>query len=151
MEIRSISQKIFGTAPANVENKANHTNPFGVNFKGNMITADVFSSKAEDAPSFTGRITGRVNKLIDAVRVGSMNAFSDVSTRFNSAVSRVRTSVSDFWGRARNTEINFRAGDMVSSVRERLSDMSTHSVSRLSKLPVSDLESELNLAIEARG
>lgn len=151
MEIRSISQKIFGTAPASHENKANHTNPFGVNFKGNMITADVFSSKAEDTQSFTGRITGRVNKLVDALRVGSTGAFSRMSDRFNSTVSRIRTNAADFWQRARNTEINFGAENLISNVRERFSDMSTHSVSRLSKLPVSDLESELNLAIAARG
>lgn len=147
MEIRSISQKIFGTTPANHENTANHTNPFGVNFKGNIIMADVFSSTVEKSQSFTGRM----NKLVDAVRVGSMNAFSDVSTRFNSAVSRVRTRAVEFWDRARSTEINFGAENLINNLRERFSEMSTHSVSRLSTLPVSDLESELNLAIAARG
>lgn len=147
MEIKSISQKIFGTAPATIEGSANHTNPFGVNFKGNMIMADVFSSATEKSQSFTGK----VNKLVDAVRVGSMNAFSDISTRFNSAVSRIKTRAVDFWNNARNTEINFGTENLVNNLRERVADLGANSVSRLSTLPVSDLETRLTSAIEARG
>ena len=94
MEIKSISQKIFRTKSSNnsATNCSNQTNPFGVNYKGNMINADVFFSGKEKAAEGVGkRISNHVNKLADAWKVGAMGSFSEMSNRFNSTCSRVKS------------------------------------------------------------
>jgi len=94
MEIKSISQKIFRTKSSNNSetNCSNQTNPFGVNYKGNMINADVFFCGKEKAVEGVGkRISNHVNKLADAWKVGAMGSFSEMSNRFNSTCSRVKS------------------------------------------------------------
>lgn len=93
MEIKSISQKIFGTnIKKESENNANHTNPFGVSFNGNIISADVFeSSQSKPEITFKGaelaaRAAGRC-KMTMSNAIGSINKFmSAVSDRLNQKV-----------------------------------------------------------------
>jgi hypothetical protein len=92
MEIKNISQKIFRTSPSKTEN--NHSNPFGVNFKGNIINADVFdSSEKKSNISFKGaEIATKVankGKLWTSAMVGSINNASE-------AMSKLLNPVKDF-------------------------------------------------------
>lgn len=74
MEIKSISQKIFRTAPGKIE--SNQTNPFGVNFKGNIINADVFQpvkinlveKAANKSKMLTSAIVGSINDVNQAIK-----------------------------------------------------------------------------------
>ena len=94
MEIKSISQKIFGTnIKKESENSANHTNPFGVSFNGNIISADVFeSSQSKPEITFKGaelaaRAAGRC-KMTMSNAIGSINKFmSAVGERLNQEVN----------------------------------------------------------------
>lgn len=95
MEIKSISQKIFGTnIKKQSENNANHTNPFGVSFNGNIISADVFeSSQGKSEVTFKGaelaaRAAGRC-KMTVSNAIGSISAWA----------TSIRKTL--------NTEINF--------------------------------------------
>jgi len=145
MEIKSIN--VFKQSSKSVEknenreNRANHTNPFGVNFKGNIINADVFESSEK------GQSENRVNKFVDSIRVGSMNAFSSISNRLNSVVSfgrRIKSDVSNMWQQANNIEITlgvptFRGWS--DSLKEKFNN--PYSVDNLQKRDTCDLRSEL--------
>lgn len=93
MEIKSISQKIFRSSPSKIENNGSHTNPFGVSFKGNMISADVFETVAKKSnlvERFSELATKATNKgkMVTSAIVGSMgDVTSAISTRLNSVVS----------------------------------------------------------------
>lgn len=83
MEVKSISQKIFRTRSEKAQDcekiQSNHTNPFGVNFKGNIIkmdaikNADVFDSSLKS--ELVNRVSGKFNKLKDAMNIGSINSY----------------------------------------------------------------------------
>jgi len=95
MEIKSISQKIFRTKSNSIESNSSQTNPFGVNYKGNMINADVFFTGKEKAVANAGvgvgkKISNHINKLTDAWKVGAMGSFSEMSNRFDASISRVK-------------------------------------------------------------
>lgn len=99
MEIKSISKNIFKTKSKiennGVENKSNQTNPFGVNFKGNMITADVFDSSNKSKISFTGANlvakAANKSKMLTSAVTGSINSFNqNITRRLDSMVSSVR-------------------------------------------------------------
>lgn len=146
MQIKNISN-VF-RASKNVESNSNrqdatnHTNPFGVNFKGNIINADVFDSSEKQE-----RVNG-VNKFVDAVRVGSVNAFSSISNRLNSVVAfgrRIRENTTELWNKANSIEItlgmpNFRG--MGESLRDRFNN--PYGVDNLMKRDTSDLREELS-------
>lgn len=89
MEIKSVSKKLFRATPK-IEKNSNHTNPFGVNFQGNMIKADVFETEAKanlvNKISEAGR--GIKGKLAESALVGSLgNMSAAISQRLNSVVS----------------------------------------------------------------
>ena len=68
-----------------------HSNPFGINFKGNVLAADVFeSSKAKETNATKSnpfeKITGK-SKMVASAVVGSMNSFNEAfRTRINSII-----------------------------------------------------------------
>lgn len=119
MEIKSISQKIFRTNSTSTENRSNHTNPFGVNFKGNMINADVFDvsfagAKETLAQKAANKISSVRNKMADAMNVGSINSF--VSSKVKSVVDfgkRIGEGASKLWNEAKSYEINLPIYDKV--------------------------------------
>ncbi len=91
MEIKSISKKIFKTPKKIAENKSNQTNPFGVSFKGNIISADVFETTEKQNIAFRGvQLTAKVGskcKMLAAALTGSIGDMSKaISTRLNSVV-----------------------------------------------------------------
>lgn len=103
MEIKSISNRIFQPAKNKVENNSSQTNPFGVNFKGKMITADVF----EPAASKLSEKVANKGKLLTSAIVGSINDVNEaIGRRLNSVVEfgrRIRENTSRF---AQNTKNN---------------------------------------------
>lgn len=123
MEIKSISQKIFKTNSVNSENKSNHTNPFGVNFKGNMINADVFEPSFEGtketlAQKAANKLSGVRNKLSDAMNVGSINSF--ISKKVDAVVDfgkRISEGVSKLWNEAKSYEVNLHIYDNLKQER----------------------------------
>lgn len=142
MEIKSISNKIFRAAPKLSESNCNQTNPFGVNFKGNIITADVFTKAMPEGSKLIERVSNRSKMLTSAI-VGSISSMnSSISSRLNSIVSfgrRMRDNVSNAWNLANNIEIHVNVPNMVNSLKERISSANAYSVSRLSRSSVEDL------------
>lgn len=130
MEIKSISQKIFKTSASKVENNSSHTNPFGVNFKGNMISADVFeSSEKAEKVSFKGAElaakAGEKCRMLQSTIVGSLRDFS----------TKAKDSVADFGRRIKDNTMNL-VGKLpkitgTDSFINNLNDIRTYSVSSL--------------------
>lgn len=141
MEIKSISSisgKLFKTNANKIEkseNRSNHTNPFGVSFKGNIINADVFEENSG--------LTERQNrgKMLVSTLVGSINSInSSISKRLNSVVNfgrRIKESTTNAWNQARSI-------DMGTFLSERIPAFGgNYSVNNLQKRPVSELEAML--------
>ena len=145
MEIKNISQRILRSTPNKAENGANHTNPFGVNFKGNMINADVFE------PSFCGtkeslatKAAGK-GKLWAAAMVDSMNPIKNFG-------NKIKTNITNAWDMANRIEINILPDmkKMANQVGEWISDKSLYSKTNLGKRNKSELEAMLNDKIAIR-
>lgn len=135
MEIKSISAKLFRTSVNNSENRSNHTNPFGVSFKGNIINADVFEEKKSDLTANQNR-----GKMLVSTLVGSINAInSSISNRFNSVVNfgrRLREQTQNLWNQANSFDMTTFMGN----ISDKIALGGTYSVNRLQKRPVSELE-----------
>ena len=152
MEIKSISKNFFKTSTSRIENNStnnsNHTNPFGVNFKGNIITADVFVR----ANSGLVEKVSNKSKMLTSAIVGSLNAFNQsMSTRLNSIVSygkRLGTEVSQVL----NREISMpNINNIKAAVVDKISSMQHYSFANLGKMGVNDLENELSNILAVRG
>lgn len=133
MEIKSISAKIFRTSSNNSENRSNHTNPFGVSFKGNIINADVFEEKKSDLTENQNK-----GKMLISTLVGSINSInSSIGKRLNSVVNfgrRVKETTTNLWNQANNINM----ADFLSSRIPAFGG--TYSVRNLQERSVSDLE-----------
>lgn len=131
MEIKSISQKIFRTSSNKTENNSNHTNPFGISFKGNIINADVFEEKISNEKQNKG-------KIIVSTLVGSINSVSAaMSRRLNSVISfgmRMKETTTQLWDRANTNMTEFLASRIPSFT-------GTYSVNNLRKRDISELRS----------
>lgn len=122
-----------------------HSNPFGINFKGNVLAADVFeSSKKKEAEANTSNPFSQINsksKMAASAIVGSMNSFNEAfRSRLNSIVSfgrQVKENISNSWEKARNTEITLDFKGLAESISSKFNNQ--YSVSNLLKQPVDDL------------
>ena len=163
MEIKSISQKIFKTAPSKIDstsvNNSNHTNPFGVNFKGNIINADVFeSSEKADKTSFTGAIAKRVSgkcKMLASAIVGSINSMNEaMGSRLNTIVSfgkRAGERVSRAWNYLNNTNLSLHFdAKLVERTKGLLSAVTGYSPGRLKEQPVNTLRDMFSSLVAER-
>lgn len=159
MEIKSISQKIFKTAPNKIENNNNHTNPFGVSFKGNIISADVFdAAEKTDKVSFTGIIAekvGRRCKMLTSAAVGSIGDMSSaINARLNSVVSfgrKIGNNISRSWNYLNTTNVSI-SFDLVKRGTKGLLTLGSdaaYSPGNLRKQPVSVLKDMLKETIAA--
>lgn len=127
------------------ERQEMHSNPFGINFKGNVLAADVFeSSKAKETTKtisnpFAG-ITGK-SKMVASAVVGSMNSFNEAfRSRINSIISfgkQIRDNISNSWEYAKNTEIKLDFKGLTDSIASKFNN--PYSVNNLLKQPVDDL------------
>ncbi len=150
MSVSSVSKNIFRSAPKKVEN--NQTNPFGVSFKGNVLTSDVFEkNKNTSKINFTG-IASTKSKMLSSAVVGSINDFaSAISKRLNSVASfgrriqdnalALRNQASDCWNRADAWWEEIRTKEVMDLVKSGLSRFKNdYSVNNLLKQPVGTIE-----------
>ncbi|MDD3437513.1 MAG: hypothetical protein PHC64_10215 [Candidatus Gastranaerophilales bacterium] len=167
MEIKSISQsisqKIFNRNASNkIENNTNHTNPFGVNFKGSIISADVFESeKTESKNPFAG-----ISSLSTAASKGRMWASATVGAvgqaigrRLDTVVSfgrRMKDGIASTWNylNTTNARLDLGLGLVKRDDNTGLINLSFtgngDSVKNLRKRPVSDLRDMFTDAIAKR-
>ena len=95
MKIQNISQKIFRTnTTEKIKKDNNHSNPFGLNFKGNIISADVFAS-GKSIPSFKGiqlaaEIAGKCKLAMRNTRDSISGWTSIANTRFGKRLNAVK-------------------------------------------------------------
>lgn len=122
-----------------------HSNPFGINFKGNVLAADVFeSSKAKETNATKSnpfeKITGK-SKMVASAVVGSMNSFNEAfRTRINSIISfgrQIKDNIVNSWEFAKNTEIKLDFKGLTESIASKFNNQ--YSVNNLLKQPVDDL------------
>jgi len=151
LSINKIPQNFFRNAPKKIE--GHQSNPFGVSFRGNVLTSDVFETKREikQSSNLIERASKK-SKMLSSVVVGSINKFSSaIGTRLNSVVSfgnRIRENVSGLWNQAKNIEITFDMANIGNVLKTKLSQnvpaiVDKYSVKNLTKLPVGDLEEML--------
>ena len=154
LSISSVSRNIFRAAPKNIEN--NQTNPFGVSFKGNVLTADVFEkNKNASKINFTG-IASIKSKMLSSAIVGSINDFSSaIASRLDSVVSfgrRIKENASilraraiDGWNKADAWWEEIRTKEVMDLVKSGISKLRNN----YDNLAVSELELRLkdNLAM----
>lgn len=127
MQIKSISEKIFKSTPNKIESNCNQTNPFGVNFKGKMINADVFETAK---PSLVANLSEKVSnrsKMITSAIVGSIGDVNQaISRRLNSVVdfgTRLKQNANTVWNNINTTlekSLAITIGDAESFLKLRL-------------------------------
>lgn len=159
MEIKSISKKIFRTSPNKVESNSSHTNPFGVNFKGNMISADVFetTAKSDAALNLVEKVSNRSKMVISAI-VGSINSVNqNISSRFNSIVSlgkRIKEKASNAYRYLNETNLVVNIGLSKNNTNDLFKldfwSQGAYSINNLKKKTTSELGEMLEETIAAR-
>lgn len=138
MEIKSISQKIFRAAPEKTQ--GNHSNPFGVNFKGSIIkmdaikNADVFESGSK--LELISKVSDKVNKLRDAMNIGSINSY--LSSRLVDPVvnlgRRIKSSAKTAWNNLNETVLNLGIGRGEDNKLQFAFAINNHSVGHYKKI-----------------
>lgn len=153
MQIKSISEKIFRTSPNKIESNSNQTNPFGVNFKGKMINADVFETAK---PSLVANLSEKVSnrsKMITSAIVGSIGDVNQaISRRLDSIVSfgkRMGEKAGNLWAKLNDTKLVINIGNNEDLFRLNLPEPK-YRISNLKKLEISDLGSMFEEAVAAR-
>ena len=167
ISIKNTAVNIFKPATKTQESK--HTNPFGLSFKGNVLSADVFSSskvKTENHEN-TG-IFGKIAEKGRAVKsaiVGGINNFNtELGTRFNNGINRIVSfgkkigeNTKALWKKANETNIvwdfsglsesfkGFANMDVADIIGHR---KDSYRVKDLVKRPVGELETMLRGELE---
>lgn len=125
LSINNVSKNFFKTTQAkrqNVEN--NQTNPFGVSFKGNVLTADVFDTKKNSRISFTGaNLISKVSEKSKMLRAAALSVNNVICARLDTIVNHGRKlgeKVSNLWKQAQSIEININPKAIIDSGEELL-------------------------------
>ena len=155
ISIAKVSQNIFKPRSTENNQSAAHTsNPFGINFKGNVLAADVFESSAPKESNGSNNpfaAAGQKSKLFASAIVGGINSFNEAfKSRMNAVISfgrKVRDNIAQSWETAKNTEISFDVKGLAESISNKFNN--PYSVNNHTKRPVSDLESMLKQELEA--
>ncbi len=143
-----VIKQLSGTKKSEAQNTTSaQSNPFGINFKGNVYAADVFeSSKAQSAAN--NNILNKASekaKMFTSSIVGGINSFNNsLKSRFNSIISfgkQVKDNIAQSWENAKNTNIEFDFKGLKNYISSKF-DYS-YSVSNLQKKPVAQLEEML--------
>ncbi len=147
MDKMKISQTKFGMfKPMSREERQEvHSNPFGINFKGNVLAADVFeSSKAKETNSLSSNPFAKMtnkSKMVASAFVGSINSFNEAfRSRVNSIISfgkQIKENIANSWEFAKNTEIKLDFKGLTESIASKFNNQ--YSVNNLLKQPVDDL------------
>ena len=164
LSIDGISKNIFKTASNRIEGhqqvESNQTNPFGVSFKGNVLTADVFDSPSKANVSFSGLNTNLISKakgkIASSAMVASITKMSDaIGSRLNTVLNfgrKITGTISNTWQKARDININSETMTKAKNVvMNKLSEPVFTNDKISSKLDVGELrnmmKSELELAM----
>lgn len=158
MEVKSISQKIFRTRSEKAHDcektQSNHTNPFGVNFKGNIIkmdaikNADVFESSLKS--ELVNRVSGKFNKLKDAMNIGSINSY--LSKRLDPVMNlgrKIKANAQTAWNNLNETMIRLGVGKSEDNKLQFSFAINNHSVGNYKKQPLGALEDNLRNIVNA--
>lgn len=124
-----------------------HSNPFGINFKGNVLTSDVFeTTKAKETTASSNpfeaftKISSK-SKMVASAFVGGMNSFNEAfRSRINSIISfgrQIKENIANSWEKAKNTEITIDFKGMADAIASKFDN--SYSVNNLLKRPVDDL------------
>lgn len=153
ISIAKVTPNIFKTQSSETK-QSNHSNPFGINFKGNVLAADVFeSSKAKEKEPANNPFAGTTekSKLFASAIVGSINSFNNsFKSRMNAILSfgrQMKENIANSWEKAKNTEISFDFNALTESIATKFNN--PYSVGNLTKRPTTDLEAMLKQEIEA--
>lgn len=159
MEIKSISQKIFRTSPSKTE--GNHSNPFGVNFKGNIIQADVFDKSEKSGISFKGaEIAAKVankGKLWSSAIVGSINNANEAMRKILNPVASFGRTIKENALRVKTNAIQMKdkavglCKDFANTSLRMDIDFINYSQKNLGKRSKDELGGMLENLIAARG
>ncbi|MFA7658886.1 MAG: hypothetical protein WCY19_05590 [Candidatus Gastranaerophilaceae bacterium] len=155
MEIKKISQNFFKTASNKIE--SNQTNPFGVSFKGNIITADIITADVfTKVGSNLAEKASKKSKMLTSAIVGSINAVSkSISTRLDSVVTfgkRIGANAADLWDKANHIEVPMPNIESIKNiVKEQVAAFNSYSVPSLKKLLIPSIEDEFKNILLAGG
>ncbi len=145
-----VIKQLSGTKKTEAQNTTSaQSNPFGINFKGNVYAADVFeSSKPKNAAGASNGLIGKAAekaKMFTSTIVGGINSFNNsLKSRFNTIISfgkQVKDNIAQSWENAKNTNIEFDFNGLKNYISSKF-DYS-YSVSNLQKKPVVQLEEML--------
>lgn len=121
-------------ARQNDDNANLHTNPFGITFKGALIQSDVFESSVAQKPALKERFASGT-KLLASAWVGTINKFNSMKGAAISFGKRIKEGTMNTFEKMNNTNIDF--------------DVFRYNVSRLQKLPASELRGMLEKELGA--
>ena len=146
MKITNTNFSLFNKPLSKEERQEVHSNPFGINFKGNVLTSDVFeSSKVKESNNNTSTnpfaAVSNKSKMVASAFVGGINSFNEAfRSRINSIISfgrQVKDSIASSWEKAKNTEITLDFRTLADSISSKFNNQ--YSVNNLLKQPVDDL------------
>lgn len=150
MKITNTNFSLFNKPLSKEERQEVHSNPFGINFKGNVLTSDVFeSSKAKETTNTASTnpfaaVSGK-SKMVASAFVGGINSFNEAfRSRINSIISfgrQIKDSIANSWEKAKNTEISLDFRTLADSISSKFNNQ--YSVNNLLKQPVDDLSTML--------
>jgi len=167
LSINNVSKNFFKTSQAkNQKVESNQTNPFGVSFKGNVLTADVFETKKNSNISFAGASANLISKAAEKSKmlraaVASVNTV--IGTRLDTIVNHGRKmgeKISSLWKQAQSIEININPKAIIDGAEEMITNARNSISSRLELLngknpmiglPVEDLTTRLEARLATIG
>lgn len=126
---------------------AGSSNPFGLNFKGNVIQADVFETSKKNTTNITSGLREKLantGKVFKSTIVGGINSFNEsLKQKAGGIVAfgrKAKESISKAIDFANNYDIGAEIKNTFSSVIESVTNSNQYSVRNLVKRPVSELE-----------
>lgn len=124
------------------------SNPFGLNFKGNVIQADVFEKSKKTTTNITSSLREKLantGKVFKSTIVGGINSFNEsLKQKAGGIVAfgrKAKESISKAIDFANNYDIGASIKNTFSSIVESVTNRNQYSVRNLTKRPVSELES----------
>lgn len=144
LKINGVTKNFFRAETKKTE--GNQTNPFGVSFKGNVLTADVFEIGVRKINLIERARTK--SKMVSSAIVGSINDFgSSIGKRMDSVISfgrRIKQNTTDMWQRAKNINVGFDMSKVKNVLNTNIFALrDENSINLLIKNPVSKLEDML--------
>ena len=148
---------IFKIKSQTAEKSANavSSNPFGLNFKGNVIQADVFETSKKATSGLTTGIKEKIantGKTLKSTVVGGINSFNESLKQKAGGIVAFGRKAKESIGKAIDFANNYDLGAVIQNklktVYETVTSGNQYSVKNLTKRPVSELESMLRTELK---